>query len=635
MTPGHSNGWTFEQDSSTASGVKGSATIKSTTETGGNGALLLSTPTKDSYTTIFKSAGNVPLSNINLYSYMTKRIAGAAHAAPSVYLYVDKDGNSATTDDLVYIFYEPNYNNGSDYNNWNTWTVSDSSILWSSGKIGIIGGDKGGSSAAGRFTLGYVKEKHPQATVVEYGFNMGPGGGNATWQAWVDKFSINGSLIADFENEAPTLTVATPREGTIVGTKKGNVIKLTGKFTDDVQANYAEFELVNSANTLVTQGIVYGDGPHYNPTATYADANGNYTYDLTVPADLPSGEYSLFYRGTDHEDGSTARMERKIIIDNENPETDIHVSSVVDGKFTVYGTAKDYYRLNRVYVQLVSRVTGQRCGGTTVHMISDNTNNKTWSVDYDIATLGANCPEGDYSAHVEVTDMAGNRGTAGWTNNFAVTTPTVVDPTDPVIPVDPTDPTDPVDPTDPGNPKPSEGGEVNPILTGPIPGVPDLSGNPLITSQPIITPLTVTTPIIGTTGVPYMNTILNGQESTETDDPSVLATEDNKLKNSDKDSDVLADTDSKDGWSVVNVVLAGLTAILSVIALTGIASREDGKRIGARLTTVVIAVGAVVAILFTENFSLPMIWLNWWTILYAMLFVLQAMVKPSSRKDLQ
>lgn len=231
----------------------------------------------------------------------------------------------------------------------------------------------------------------------------------------------------------------------------------------------------------------------------------------------------------------------------------------------------------------------------------------------------ADLPEGEYTLRATAGDAAGNSKNA--TNfNFTVKTPTVVTPTDPEAPEPETPPV--INP-------PSSSGES-----------PDLTTGRFTPSNQTIAPLTATSPIPGITGAPYASTILNGQDSTASNDSSVLASEDNKLKNSDKDSDVLAtndakDSDNKDGWSVINVVLAGLTAILSVIALIGIASKEDGKRIGARLATVVIAVGVIILVFFTENFSQPMIWLNWWTVLYAVLLAIQAMVKPSSHKDLQ
>lgn len=101
--------------------------------------------------------------------------------------------------------------------------------------------------------------------------------------------------------------------------------------------------------------------------------------------------------------------------DATDPMTDIVVSPVVNGKFTVSGDASDNISLNRVYVQLVHRQTGVRYGGTTINLIGKG-KTAEWSVEYTISDL----PQGSYAAHVEATDMAGNRGAAGSTDNFFV-----------------------------------------------------------------------------------------------------------------------------------------------------------------------------------------------------------------------
>ena len=117
----------------------------------------------------------------------------------------------------------------------------------------------------------------------------------------------------------PVLTVVTPSEGQYVSTKaNGNKLKITGSFTDDVKANSATFQLVHNGSSVAI-GIIYGYGSTYNPAATYANADGTYSYDLAVPANLTGGEYSLFYTGKDFDGGVTTRMERKLIIDNVNP----------------------------------------------------------------------------------------------------------------------------------------------------------------------------------------------------------------------------------------------------------------------------------------------------------------------------
>ncbi len=148
------------------------------------------------------------------------------------------------------------------------------------------------------------------------------------------------------------------------------------------------------------------------------------------PADSEQGGVTIWVRAIDV-DGNAGAWSKSVhyYFDKTSPATDINVSSVVDGKFTLSGTATDNLALNRVYVQLVSRVTNDRCGGTTVNLItSPFSTSSLWSVDYDISTLTVTgtstaCVDGDFAAHVSVTDMAGNSSTAGWTSNFTVITP--------------------------------------------------------------------------------------------------------------------------------------------------------------------------------------------------------------------
>lgn len=158
------------------------------------------------------------------------------------------------------------------------------------------------------------------------------------------------------------------------------------------------------------------------------DVNG--TSRSHQPADSEQGGVTIWVRAIDV-DGNAGAWSKSVhyYFDKTSPATDINVSSVVDGKFTVSGTATDNLALNRVYVQLVSRVTNDRCGGTTINLItSPFSTSSPWAVDYNISTLKVTgtstaCVDGDFAAHVSVTDMTGNSGTAGWTSNFTVITP--------------------------------------------------------------------------------------------------------------------------------------------------------------------------------------------------------------------
>ncbi|GEM_PF-6196435 len=218
----------------------------------------------------------------------------------------------------------------------------------------------------------------------------------------------NGAL-----NQNPDLKINFPREGASVSSR-GDKIEIKGVFKDDIKANYANFQLVG-AGVSKGVGIIYGYGSVFNPAATYADESGNYTYNLPVDASLPSGDYSIFYTGTDFTGGVTERMERKIFIDNDTPSTSLVVEGlsegVVGGTFRVSGQATDNRSLSRVYVQLVDRQTGGRVGGTTIHLSGTS---QSWSKVY------SGLPDGRYAVHVSVTDTVGNTDNVGWTDDFVV-----------------------------------------------------------------------------------------------------------------------------------------------------------------------------------------------------------------------
>lgn len=147
-----------------------------------------------------------------------------------------------------------------------------------------------------------------------------------------------------------------------------------------------------------------------------------------TPGNNEQGGVTIWVRAIDNA-GNKGPWSKSVhyYYDHEAPVTDINVSEVVDGVFTVSGDASDNLALNRVYVQLVSREANLRCGGTTINLIPEG-DTASWSKTYDIRTLMSvaaspvPCPEGEYAAHVSVVDMAGNTSSAGWTDNFTVET---------------------------------------------------------------------------------------------------------------------------------------------------------------------------------------------------------------------
>lgn len=163
-----------------------------------------------------------------------------------------------------------------------------------------------------------------------------------------------------------------------------------------------------------------------NPVIEVNDSNPDYIAVFNVEGnkiELNTNDISHLadgtYRLVAYDIAGNASNEITFTMESTPPATTLIVSDVVDGKFNVSGLATDNAALNRVYVQLVSRVTGKRCGGTTIHMIREL--QKAWSVSYDIKEFNETlCPAGDYAAHVKVVDMYNNRTDVGWTTNFLV-----------------------------------------------------------------------------------------------------------------------------------------------------------------------------------------------------------------------
>lgn len=229
---------------------------------------------------------------------------GSTGVLPSLQLGIDKD-NNGTWDG--YLVYEPaSYGVGQ---------------FWSTKNFGINNG--GGYTSMG--TLNEYLTSNPDARVTSIGYSLGSGvKGNAV----ITKLTA-GCVEYTFGFSAPTLTATSPSVNSVVSTKvNGDKLKITGSFTDDVKPNYATFQLVHNG-TSVAIGTLYGFGSVYNPAATYTDADGTYTYNLGVPTDLASGEYSLYYTGIDFDGGVTDRMERKFVIDNSAPTVPNNLSMKV------------------------------------------------------------------------------------------------------------------------------------------------------------------------------------------------------------------------------------------------------------------------------------------------------------------
>lgn len=332
------------------------------------------------YSTDFAlSEAGIP--NIEFSSYTGGR--------PSLQLGVDKDANG-TWDG--YLVYEP-------------WAYGVGKF-WSNGNFGI-------SSGMGYNSFGTLEDylnANPTARVTSIGYSLGSG---VLGQATITKLSagcVEYTFGLPVDNTAPSVpTITAP--GARQWFNGASTLNSWTASTDD-SGVIAEYQVKYQF-----------DG---RPDA-FRSVAGNQTSRTQTFTGSYQGPITISVRARD-EAGNWSDFSAPVTYyyDSISPSTDINVSPVVEGVFTVSGTATDNLRLNRVYVQLVSRVTNQRCGGTTISFVDANTNTSAWSKTYDITTLGANCPEGNFAAHVEVADMAGNRGTAGWTPNFMVEAPAVL-----------------------------------------------------------------------------------------------------------------------------------------------------------------------------------------------------------------
>ncbi len=109
----------------------------------------------------------------------------------------------------------------------------------------------------------------------------------------------------------------------------------------------------------------------------------------------------------------------------------------------------------------------------------------------------------------------------------------------------------------------------------------------------------------------------DAETSNTTEENSAINTTSVNQSNASEDStgEVLGARDS-DSWSLANLILAGLTALISIILLLawlGKSKNADNRHGLLRALTLLPAVGAVVAFLMLEDWSLPMTFVNVWT----------------------
>lgn len=113
------------------------------------------------------------------------------------------------------------------------------------------------------------------------------------------------------------------------------------------------------------------------------------------------------------------------------------------------------------------------------------------------------------------------------------------------------------------------------------------------------------------------------ENNSENNNTAVLGTEDSKT--------------NKDNarWSVINLILAALTVLMSLISLAGLVTKsKNSKRASIiRGITLIPAIGSVIALFLIENISLAMGWFNAWTILFAVIAAIQIALLGSAKRS--
>ncbi len=96
-------------------------------------------------------------------------------------------------------------------------------------------------------------------------------------------------------------------------------------------------------------------------------------------------------------------------------------------------------------------------------------------------------------------------------------------------------------------------------------------------------------------------------------------------------------------WALLNLIMAIITGIISAVLLVGYFGREESEdeneedktdRKGfVRAMSIIPAVGAAIAFMLTENMSNPMVFTDRWTILMAVILLIQAIVAIFAKKS--
>ena len=171
-----------------------------------------------------------------------------------------------------------------------------------------------------------------------------------------------------------------------------------------------------------------------------------------------------------------------------------------------------------------------------------------------------------------------------------------------------------------------------PVPPGPTPPTPDPTPTPDPAPTPAPTPDPAPTPAAGTASTATA-------QVTVPDNPTPRA------ETIDDDGNALASGEINTTWSLFDLIATIATALLAIIMLVGVFGRredereygetynQDTRRRGLRIASLVPAIVAIVAMILTQDFSGQMAVFDIWSVLFAIVAIVQIVIMILSRKN--
>lgn len=152
---------------------------------------------------------------------------------------------------------------------------------------------------------------------------------------------------------------------------------------------------------------------------------------------------------------------------------------------------------------------------------------------------------------------------------------------------------------------------------------------------PVIPRTTTTTTVTTPTATPAPDAGDAEEEEEEAVEEEVIEEEETPLTEEPAEEETITDeetplAESASGWALLNLILAVVTVIGAVVLVIGYFA---GYQTIWRLLSLIPAIGGVVAFFLTEDMSLPMAFVDSWTVLMVIIAVVQVVIAIMAMKD--